>query len=123
MLSGAVTDFLSTAVFRAVRTAINVAILFDSVADDATLAVRTNRRERLNGALERIKREMASADNDFEGFVVGVSASVASAHASPSLFDFETLGSPSLKSAIHFHHLKTFRCKAHRGLRSEVTGL
>jgi hypothetical protein len=60
-----------------VNTAVNGAVLFDTMANDPTPAVRTRGREGLDGALERIKHMRGSADHHGKGLVVDVAAGLA----------------------------------------------
>jgi hypothetical protein len=69
---------------RAVGAAIKGALRFDAMADDPALAVRTRRRERMNGALEAIENVRLPGVNDFEGLVVIVPADLALGHGASS---------------------------------------
>jgi hypothetical protein len=61
-------------VVGAVGTAKDDAILLDAVTNDLAAAVRTDRRQGVNGTLERIERVPSSSHLDRERFVVVVAA-------------------------------------------------
>ena len=82
--SDAIVNADDTGFLRAVGTAIERALGFDTMADDAALAVRARRRERMNRALETIENVRFSSVNHFKGLVVIVAADLARAMASSS---------------------------------------
>jgi hypothetical protein len=65
---------------RAMRTAKDLVVLFDAVSDDAALAMRTRRREGLNGALEAVERPWLVIHHDLKALVVVVSTNFAFCH-------------------------------------------
>ena len=58
----------------------NFSVRFDAVADDTAIAVRANRRQRVNCALEAIKGVALSAHDDFKRLVIIVLADFACRH-------------------------------------------
>jgi hypothetical protein len=63
-----------------VNAAEDLFICFDTVADDAAIAMRANRRQRVDCAFEAIEGVTLSAHNDFKGLVVFVFADFAHRH-------------------------------------------
>ena len=61
-------------------TAEDLSVCFDTVADDAAIAVRANRRQRVDCAFEAIEGVTLSAHNDFKRLVVFVFADFARSH-------------------------------------------
>ena len=55
-------------------------VRFDAVTDDTAIAVRANRRQRVNCALEAIKGAAFSAHDDFKRLVIFVLANFACRH-------------------------------------------
>ena len=58
----------------------DLCVRFDAVADDTAIAMRANRRQRVNCAFEAIKDVALSAYDDFKRLVVFVLANFASRH-------------------------------------------
>ena len=58
----------------------DLSVRFDAVADDTAVAMRANRRQRMNRALEAIERVTLSAHDDFKRLVVFVLANFTSRH-------------------------------------------
>jgi hypothetical protein len=58
----------------------DVSVRFDAVADDAAVAVRANRRQRVDCALETVEGVTLSAHDHFKRLVVVVLANFASRH-------------------------------------------
>ena len=56
------------------------AVRFDAVPDDTAIAVRANRRQRMDCALEAIEGVTLSAHDDFKCLVIFVLANFASRH-------------------------------------------
>lgn len=65
---------------RAMGAAVDLAAVFDAVADDPTTAVAAHRSELVNRALEGVKGVLSSVRDHFEAAFVIVSADVASGH-------------------------------------------
>jgi len=65
---------------RAVDTTEDFSVRLDAVADDTTVAVRANRRQRVDRALEAIKGVTFSGDDDFKRLVIFVLANFACRH-------------------------------------------
>jgi len=63
-----------------VDAAEDLSVCFDTVADDAAIAVRANRRQRVDCAFEAIEGMTLSAHNDFKRLVVFVLANFAHRH-------------------------------------------
>ena len=61
-------------------TAEDFSVRFHTVADDTAAAVRANRRQRVNCALEAIERVALSAHDDFKRLVIIVLADFAFRH-------------------------------------------
>ena len=64
----------------AVDTAEDFSVRFHAVTNDTAIAMRTNRRERVNCALETVEDVSLSAHNNFERFVIIVFANFACRH-------------------------------------------
>ena len=64
----------------AVDTTEDFSVRFDAVADDTAIAVRANRRQRVNCALEAIEGVTLSAHDDFKRLVIIVLANFAFRH-------------------------------------------
>ena len=64
----------------AVDTTEDFSVRFDAVADDTAIAVRANRRQRVDCALEAIERVTLSAHDDFKRLVIIVLADFAFRH-------------------------------------------
>ena len=62
------------------NTTEDFSVRFDAVTDDTAIAVRTNRREGVDCALEAIKDVALPADDDFKGLVIIVLADFACRH-------------------------------------------
>src|ERR671924_1354248 len=78
---GTVAQRLLSAVSRAVRAAVHLAVGFNAVPEDAAAAVRAHRGEFLDGALEAVERVRGAArDAHGEGLVVTVATDFAGAH-------------------------------------------
>jgi hypothetical protein len=60
--------------------AVRLAVRLDTVADHATLAMRTGRREHVNRAFEAVEYVRALADGDLERLVIVVPADLAFRH-------------------------------------------
>ena len=58
----------------------NFSVRFDAVADDTAIAVRANRRQRVDCALEAIEGVTLSAHDDFKRLVIIVLADFAFRH-------------------------------------------
>ena len=58
----------------------DLSVLFDTVADDSAVAVRANRRQRVDCAFEAIEGVTLSGHNDFKRLVVFVLANFACSH-------------------------------------------
>jgi hypothetical protein len=58
----------------------DLAICFDSVADDTAIAVRTNRRQGVDCALEAVEGVTLATEDDFKGLVIIVLANFACRH-------------------------------------------
>ena len=65
---------------RTVDAAEDLAIRFDAVSDDPAVAVRTDRRQRVDRALEAVKGVMLPTHNDFKRLVIFVLANFACSH-------------------------------------------
>ena len=65
---------------RAVDAAEDLSVRFDAVTDDAAVAVRANRRQRVNCALETVEGVTLTAHDDFERLVIFVFANFARRH-------------------------------------------
>jgi hypothetical protein len=63
-----------------VDTTENVSVRFDAVAHDPTIAVRANRRQRVDCALEAVEGVTFSAHDDFKRLVIFVLANFAYRH-------------------------------------------
>jgi len=63
-----------------VDTTENFSVRFDTVADDTAVAVRANRRERVDCALEAVESVALSANDHFKRLVIFVFANLASRH-------------------------------------------
>jgi hypothetical protein len=76
--------------------------IFHIVADDPATAMRTFRRERVNGAFKAVKDMLFLFENHFERFVVVVSANFTLSHINGSRaaigMDLEKRSTFSLKS-------------------------
>ena len=64
----------------AVDAAKNLSVRFDAMTHDAAVAVRANRRQRVDRALEAVEGVMLPANNDFECLVVFVLANFTCSH-------------------------------------------
>jgi len=64
----------------AIDTTEDFSVCFNAVADDTAIAVRANRRQRVNCALEAIERLALSAHDDFKRLVIIVLADFAFRH-------------------------------------------
>jgi hypothetical protein len=64
----------------AVGTAIEHAIRFDAMPDNLAIAMVALRSQRMNGALKAIKEMGFTIPDDFDGFVVIISANFALNH-------------------------------------------
>lgn len=56
---------------------------FHAVADDFAVAVRADRGKEVDGAFEGVEDEVFSAGDDFEGFIIFVSAGGTFTHKRP----------------------------------------
>ena len=65
---------------RAVDATENLYVRFDAVSDDAAVAMRANRRERVDRALEAIEGVVLPADDYFKGLVISVLANFTCSH-------------------------------------------
>ena len=65
---------------RAVDTAEDFTVRFHTVADDTALAVRANRRQRVDGALEAVESVALSAHDHFKRLVIIIFANFAFRH-------------------------------------------
>jgi hypothetical protein len=65
---------------RAVDAAENLSLRFDSVPDDPAVALRTNRRQRVDRALEAIESVTLPANDDFKRLVIFVLTNFAFSH-------------------------------------------
>ena len=65
---------------RAVDTTEDLSVRFDAMANDTAVAVGTNRRERMDRALEAIENMAFSADYDFKRLIIIVLANLACRH-------------------------------------------
>src|SRR6478752_4532875 len=96
----------------AMDAAIDGVAVLHAVADDAYAAMRADRRERGDGAFERVEGERASAHGDLEALVIVVAALRAFAHG---VF-LRNLSPCPTRSAFlrHDTFAKTSRERAHR---------
>ena len=58
----------------------NLSVRFDAVADDPAAAVRANRRQRVDSALEAIESVMLPANDHFKRFVIFIFANFTCSH-------------------------------------------
>jgi len=63
-------------------TAVKVVADLNAVADDAAIAVLTNRRQHVDRAFERIERVRFAIEDDIKGAFVGISAVFTGFHGS-----------------------------------------
>src|SRR4051812_26877021 len=78
--SGAVLEPRGAGLLGTVRTAKDLAILLDTVADDFATAMRASRRQRVDRAFEGVEGVLPAAHRDLERLVVLVAAHVALRH-------------------------------------------
>src|SRR5512134_121090 len=77
---GTVLEAFFAGVAGAVRAAVHLSAGLDAVADDAALAVRAGRRERLYRALEAVERMRGAGEGDVHRLVVIVAAGLTAGH-------------------------------------------
>jgi len=65
---------------RAVDTAEDLLVCFNAVSDDSAMAVRANRRQRVDRALEAVERVMLAGNDHFKRLVIFVFANFACSH-------------------------------------------
>jgi hypothetical protein len=65
---------------RAVDATENLSVRFDAMSDDPAVAMRANRRQRVDRALEAIEGVMLSGNDYFEGLVIFVLANFTCSH-------------------------------------------
>jgi hypothetical protein len=65
---------------RAVDAAEDLSVCFDAVSDDSAVAVRANRRQRVDCALEAVEGVMLTANDYFERLVIFILANFACSH-------------------------------------------
>jgi hypothetical protein len=71
---------LDAARFGAVVAAVHLTVGFDAVADDVAIAVVAFGRQRVDRALETVKRVTYTIGDDLERFLVVVAADFAACH-------------------------------------------
>src|SRR5262245_51174280 len=104
-----VDEALDALVLGAMDAAIDCVAVLHAVADDAHAAMWADRRERGDGAFERVENERAPAHGDLEALVVVVAALRAFAHG---CFSFDSYGKHSnrfvilAQAGIHRAHCK-----------------
>lgn len=86
-ISGAIDEAGDAFLFGTVFTAEEDAVVFEAVSEDAGAAVGAGRGEGLDGAFEAVEGVGFAIHGDVEGFVVFVSAGVATCHGSILLVD------------------------------------
>jgi hypothetical protein len=82
--SSAIFQFRSAALARAVDATENLSISFNAVPDNPAIAMRANRRQRVDGALETVESVVLPADDHFKGLVVFVFANLTCCHTNVS---------------------------------------
>jgi hypothetical protein len=65
---------------RAVDAAENLSVSFNAVPNNPAIAMRANRRQRVDGALEAIEGVTLPADDHFERLVIFVFANLTCSH-------------------------------------------
>jgi len=65
---------------RAVDAAEDFSVSFNAVSDDSAVAMRANRRQRVDRALEAIEGVMLPANDDFKRLVIFIFANFACSH-------------------------------------------
>ena len=78
--SSAIFQFRSAAFARAVDATENLSISFNAVPDDPAIAMRANRRERVDGAFEAVESVVLPADDYFKRLVIFVVANLTCCH-------------------------------------------
>src|SRR6266478_4192621 len=78
--SSAIFQFRSAAFARAVPAAENLSISFNAVPDNPAIAMRANRRQRVDGALEAVERVVLPANDHFKRLVIFVVANLTCCH-------------------------------------------
>jgi len=78
--SDAVFQFHFASRSRAVDTAENLPVGFNAVSDDSAVAMRANRRQRVDCALKAIEGVMLPANDDFKRLVIFIFANFACSH-------------------------------------------
>jgi hypothetical protein len=65
---------------RAVDAAEDLSVCFNAVSDDSAIAMRANRRQRVDCALEAVEGMMLPANDYFERLVIFIFANFACSH-------------------------------------------
>jgi hypothetical protein len=65
---------------RAVDAAEDLSVCFDAMSDDSAVAMRANRGQRVDRALEAIEGVMLPANDDFKRLVIFIFANFACSH-------------------------------------------
>ncbi len=78
--SSAIFQFRSAGSARAVDATENLSIRFNAVSDDPAIAMRANRRERVDRAFEAVERVVLPANDYFKRLVIFIFANFAASH-------------------------------------------
>lgn len=82
--SSAIFQFRFAVFARAVDATENLSIRFNAVPDNPAIAMRANRRQRVDGALETVESVVLPADDHFKRLVIFVVANLTCSH--PQMF-------------------------------------
>ena len=78
--SSAIFQFRSAGFARAVDATEHLSIRFNAVSDDPAIAMRANRRQRVNRAFEAVERVVLPANDYFKRLVIFIFANFAGRH-------------------------------------------
>jgi hypothetical protein len=78
--SGAIFQVRFAGLASAVDAAENLPVCFNAVSDNSAVAMRANRRQRVDGALEAVERMVLPANDHFKRLVIFVFANFACSH-------------------------------------------
>jgi hypothetical protein len=78
--SGAIFQLRFAGLARAVDAAKDFSVNFNAVSDDPAVAMRANRRQRVDGALKAIEGVTLPADDHFKRLVIFVFANLTCSH-------------------------------------------
>jgi hypothetical protein len=76
-ISSSIPQLTGSGELRTIGAAVHTPIVFYTVANNPTPAMRALRGQRMNGTLEAVERVRFTPHHDFKGFVVLVAADLA----------------------------------------------